>query len=152
MRFAERTVLALPVVVLRLALLLRRAADEVAEHREGDEDAPGLGDQARDAAVSEDQAHPCDSTQSPPTVNRTISTSIGYWVHRAMRGVWNSPTARSWATASPATWPSTSAPTWTYQIMWGVRNVKFGWNEAVPKRSQPRPQGSESSRTPTSPW
>ena len=78
-------------------------------------------------------------------MNRTMSTSIGYCVQSAIRGVWNSPTARSWATASPATWPMTSAPTWTYQIVCGVRNVKFGWKPCVPKRSQPRPHGSESS-------
>src|SRR4029077_8143145 len=135
-----------------LALLLGRAAYEVAEHDEGDEDAAGFGDQARDAAVGEDEAHPCERTQRPPTVNSTISTSIGYCVHSAIRGVWNRPTARSCATASPTTWPSTSARTCTHEIVCGVRNVKFGWNEAVPKRSQPRPHGSESSRTPTSPW
>src|SRR5581483_5083264 len=54
-----------PVVPLLLALLLRRAADEVAEHREPDEDAAGLGDQARDTAVGEDQVHRKRSHQAP---------------------------------------------------------------------------------------
>src|SRR4051812_5999861 len=139
-------------VPIPLALLLRGAPDEVAEDREPEEDAARLRDQAGDAAVSEDQAHPWLSTQSPPTVNRTISTSIGYWVQSAIRGVLNSPTARSCATARPATCPTISAATCTYQIVCGVRNVKFGWKSWVPKMSQPRPHGSDSSRTPTSPW
>ena len=38
-----------------------------------------------------------------------------------------SATARSCATASPATCPTTSAPTWTYQTVFGVRIVSLGW-------------------------
>ena len=43
-----------PFLLLALALLLRRAADEVAEEGQPDEDQACLRDQARDAAVGED--------------------------------------------------------------------------------------------------
>ena len=43
--------------------------------------------------------------------------------------------------ASPATWPTTSAPTWTYQTVSGETIVRFGAKSTVPKRSQPRPNG-----------
>src|SRR5581483_2192181 len=129
----------LALALLALAFLVRRAADEPAEDAEDDEHAARLRDQAGNPAVGEDEAQPCESTHRPPTVKRTISTSTGYCVHSAIRAERNSPTARSCATASPTMCPVTSATTWTYQIMCGVRNVKFGWKPRVPNRSQPRP-------------
>src|SRR4051812_45529419 len=97
-----------------LLFLLRRAPDEIAEDRESEDDAARLRDQPRDAAVRE-EGHFWLSTQSPPVVNRTIRISIGYCAQSASFGDLKIPTARSWATASPATWPATSAATSMYQ-------------------------------------
>ena len=57
----------------------------------------------------------------------------------------NRATARSCATASPATWPTTSARTWTYQTVSGETIARFGAKSTVPNRSQPRPNGSDAS-------
>ena len=82
-----RCVLLVLRAVVSLALPLRRTANEITEDPERDEDTPRFGDEARDPAVGEDQAQPCESTHRPPTVKRTMSTSIGYCVQSAMRGV-----------------------------------------------------------------
>ncbi len=55
---------------------------------------------------------PPNKRSRPPTVNSTMAASNGYCERVASR--WsNSARARSWASTTPATWPTTIAPHWT---------------------------------------
>ena len=74
------------------------------------------------AGVGEDErgqdAHDCaaaDRSHSPSEVNATITASIQYCERVASRAFSNSASARSCASARPATCPMTSAATCTYQ-------------------------------------
>src|SRR5205085_9053315 len=58
-----------------------------------------------------------DRSQRPSEVKPTMTTSIQYWERVASRARSKIVRARSWARIRPATWPMTSAATWTYQML-----------------------------------
>src|SRR5215216_4629058 len=88
--------------------------------------------------------HPfaAESSQRPRHVKHTMRSSMTICERVAARWLPWTTSARSWASISAATWPTTSATTCTYQIAVADTTPE----SAAPKRSEPSPSGSDASR------